>query len=109
MRLGVHAYLYLKCFLYVHFFACPKKRTKERANNHLAFGCPALLLKRGRFGKSLAFRRIAFPLFTALLGCVKYLKICFLLILFANYFTFTADIFLSEVFLVVGDNKWKMK
>jgi len=29
--------------MYVHFFTCIKKRTKESAADHLAFGFPALL------------------------------------------------------------------
>ena len=49
----------------------------------MAYGFPALLAKRGRFGKSYPFRgvytsprgvlrRTAVPLFTLLLGCVKW-------------------------------------
>jgi len=40
----------MKKSFYVHFFACPKKRTKEKTADHLsAFGgFPALLTKNGR-------------------------------------------------------------
>jgi hypothetical protein len=55
----------------VHFLCLPKENEpKERAARHLAFGCPALLAKSGRLGKSLSLRRVVFPLFALLLGCV---------------------------------------
>jgi hypothetical protein len=56
-------------------FKGAKKRTKEKAGCSLvplSAEYPALLVKKGRCGKSLKLRRNAIPFFTALLGCVKW-------------------------------------
>ena len=64
-------FINMRLYFYVHFFTCIKKRTKESAAVHLAFGYPVLLTKCRRLGKSLALRRVVYLHFGALLGCVK--------------------------------------
>jgi hypothetical protein len=54
-----------------------RKRTKRKDSRSLGPALrdgPVLLIKSGRFGKSLSLRRSFFPLFSALLGGVKWQK-----------------------------------
>jgi len=53
----------------------PKKGqpfTRRFAAGPLNVDYPALLTKNGRLGKSLSLRRVVYPYFAALLGCVKW-------------------------------------
>jgi hypothetical protein len=65
--------LFLTLFI-VHFFACPKKRTKERAAVHLSAsgGFPALLTKSRLLENVASLVQVAVLLCVALLGCVKW-------------------------------------
>jgi hypothetical protein len=58
----------------------PKETNQRKGSRSLgppSANYPVLLAKSGRFGKSLSLRRIVFPFFAALRGCVKWLlKTC---------------------------------
>jgi hypothetical protein len=68
--------------VYVHF-CLHKNEPKSAANYLVRLGrtTQRCLQRTGDIGKSLALRRVAYPFFTVLLGCVKWIKEIYFLVL----------------------------
>jgi len=67
-------WLFHKFFLFIHF-CLSKNEPKKTADHLISLRLTSLrcFQSTGDIGKSLALRRVAFPFFAALLGCVKWL------------------------------------